>query len=170
MYTWCGVYMLWCGVVVYMLWCGVVLCGASLACGKPLHVQIQNVSVCAFKTHIPCAPGKRAHVHLRLSLVLSVFLALSLFFLSVLLSFFSSLLLPSLPFPSPLFSSPLLSSPLLISVLKILISLLQILVASSLLEGVPQVRLSLFPREYSTFCSKGCTSPMEKGEPPGWHP
>ena len=142
--VWCVHVVVWCCGVHVVVWCCFVWCG--LACGKPLHVQIQNASVCAFKTP-PCVPGKRAHVHLRLSLVLSVFLALSLFFLSVLLSFFSSLLLPSLPFPSPLFSSPLLSSPLLISVLKILISLLQIRVARSLLEGVPPVRLSLFPRE-----------------------
>ena len=47
-----------------MLWCGVVLCcfvWCGLACGKPLRVQIQNASVCAFKTP-PCVTGKRPHV------------------------------------------------------------------------------------------------------------
>ena len=51
----CGMCDLCFGVVCW----GVVWCG--LACEKPLRMQIQNASVCAFKT-TPCAPGKRPHV------------------------------------------------------------------------------------------------------------
>ena len=63
MFWWCGVLLCLLGCVLGCVLCCVcgVWCVARLGTRKNPCVQVQNVSVCRFKT-LPCVPAKRAQV------------------------------------------------------------------------------------------------------------